>query len=95
LRGECGLLGGASGINTGGLGRQPNRFLLLVQKKSVKEKDTPHHGPVDSPPLLTKPGGGLNSLSLRQRPPTTPALAVLLGVAQGRVGEVMRFARFI
>jgi len=62
---------------------------LLAQRKVIKAKGTPHHGPADFPPLLTKPGGGLNSLSLRQRPPTAPVLAVLLGVAQGEWGGML------
>jgi hypothetical protein len=57
---------------------------LLAQEQVTEEKGTPRHGPADFPALLAKPGGGLNSrYALRQRPPTTPVLAVLLGVVQG------------
>jgi len=44
-----------------GLARLANRFLLLVQKKSVKEKDTPCHAPSGFPALLAGAGGLRNS----------------------------------
>jgi hypothetical protein len=37
--------------------RQPRFFLLLVQKKEPKEKDTPHHVPSGFLALLDKAGG--------------------------------------
>jgi hypothetical protein len=37
--------------------RQPRPFLLLVQKKVPKEKDTPHHVPSGFLALLDKAGG--------------------------------------
>jgi hypothetical protein len=41
--------------------RQARFFLLLVQKKEPKEKDTLYHAPAESPALLAKPGGNQNS----------------------------------
>jgi len=77
------------GINTGGLARQTRYLILLAQNKVSQQKGTPRHGPTGYPPLLAKPGGGLNSrYALRQRPPKAPVLAVLLGVAQGEAGGV-------
>jgi hypothetical protein len=85
------LFGGAwgSGINTGGLARQTRYLILLAQNKVSEQKGTSRHGPTGFPVLLAKPGGGLNSrYALRQRPPKAPVLAALLGVAQGKVGDV-------
>jgi len=57
---------------------------LFGQQKVTKEKAAPCRAPSGFPALLAKPGGGLNSrFTLRQRPPTTPVLAALLGAAAG------------
>jgi len=78
------------GDKTGGLARPTRYFPLLAQRKVSKVKGTPRHVPTGYPALLTKPGGGLNSrYALRQRPPKVPVLAVLLGVTQGKVGDML------
>ena len=63
------------------------KFLSFYgKKKGAKENSAPYRIASQSPALLAKPGGGLNSrYALRQRPPTTPVLAVLLGAAAGEL----------
>jgi len=63
---------------------------LLAQRKVIKAKGTPHHGPADFPPLLTKPGGGPNSLRSNNAHRLPPVLAVLLSVAQGKLAACHR-----
>jgi hypothetical protein len=80
--------------------RQPRFFLLLVQKKEPKEKDTPHHVPSGFLALLDKAGGCATRpnrtqktrpvAELKQCSPRTPALPALLSMASGERNSPQR-----